>query len=74
MLACLMTSSAVQAHHASAPHYDRNNSVFIQDAVITEFKMVNPHSFVYFDAMGEDNKMANWRCELRPAVVLKRNG
>ncbi len=64
----------VSAHHAVAPHYDTGMDLLIEDAVISEFRMVNPHSFLYFDAPGDDNEMSSWRCELRPAAVLRRNG
>ena len=64
----------VSAHHAVAPHYDTGLDLLIEDAVISEFRMVNPQSFLYFDAPGDDNEMSSWRCELRPAAVLRRNG
>ena len=70
----LLVPLHLSAHHASAPHYDHSKDVLIENAVITEFKMVNPHSFIYFDAPGNDNEVSNWRCELRPAAVLQRMG
>lgn len=73
-LLVICSINSVFAHHASAPHYDGNTEVLIKDAVITEFKMVNPHSFIYFDAPGMDGEIANWRCESRPASVLRRLG
>jgi len=74
VLTCLMASSALQAHHASAPHFFRDQVIVIEGAVITELKLVNPHSYIYFHALGDDNQMANWRCGLRPAVALRRQG
>jgi hypothetical protein len=70
----LFASLNVSAHHAAAPHYDHSRDVLIENAMISEFKMVNPHSFIYFDAPGAGNEIANWRCELRPAAVLLRMG
>ena len=68
------SAGAAFAHHAVAPHFDTGRDLFIENAVITELRIVNPHSYLYFDAPGNDNEMANWRCELRPAVVLRRRG
>lgn len=79
LLACvgfvsIAFTGVASAHHAAAPHYDLNKHLVIEGAVISELKMVNPHSFLYFDVPGENGEMTNWRCGLRPAVALIRQG
>jgi hypothetical protein len=35
---------------------------------------VNPHSYLYFDAVGADGAALKMRCEMRAATVLRRSG
>ena len=62
-----------QAHHSSAPHFDRDSEIIL-DAVVTEFRFVNPHSYVYFDVMDDAGEAVAWRCELAAANLARRNG
>jgi hypothetical protein len=73
-LSLLVHAHIVSAHHASGPHYFMDQSVTIEDAVISELKMVNPHSYIYFEALGDDDEMSGWRCSLRPATALLKQG
>ncbi len=61
------------AHHGVAPHYDDSKQVTI-DGTVTEFKFINPHSFVLVQAADETGKAAIWSCELASRSVLERNG
>jgi hypothetical protein len=61
------------AHHGVAPHYDDSKQVTI-DGTVSEFKFINPHSFVYLRAAGPDGKEAVWHCEMASRSVLARNG
>ena len=62
-----------QAHHSSGPHYDRESEIVL-DAVVTEFRFVNPHSYVYFDVIDDAGNPVAWRCELAAANLARRNG
>ena len=62
-----------QAHHSSAPHFDRDTEIVL-DAVVTEFRFVNPHSYVYFDVVNDAGETVAWRCELSAANLARRNG
>jgi hypothetical protein len=42
--------------------------------VITMFKLVNPHAYLYFDVTGADGKVTNWNCEMTTGSVLRRSG
>lgn len=68
----LATSPAV-AHHSSAPHFDRNSPVVIE-GVVTEFKLVNPHAYLYLDVTDTDGNVENWNCEMGGASTLRRHG
>lgn len=74
LTALLFAPVASLAHHASAPHFHVDQDIVIENAVISELKMVNPHSYLYFNVAGEENEMVTWRCGLRPASALLRQG
>ena len=61
------------AHHSSAPHFDRDSEIVLE-AVVTEFRFVNPHSYVYFDVVNDAGETVAWRCELSAANLARRNG
>ena len=64
--------SPVWAHHGVA-NFDLNKEITITGTV-TRLDLVNPHSWLYLDAAGDDGRVAPWRCELRGATVLRRSG
>ena len=41
---------------------------------LTRLDFVNPHSYVYFDVVGNDSKVIAMKCEMRSATVLRRSG
>ena len=65
--------SPVNAHHSSAPHFDRDTMIEL-DGVVTEVRFVNPHAYVYFNVKGEGAESVLWRCELSAATALQRRG
>jgi len=71
-LVTVATSPAI-AHHSSAPHFDRNSPVVIE-GVVTEFKLVNPHAYLYLDVTDADGTVENWNCEMGGASTLRRHG
>ncbi len=73
-LICLLGASLqALAHHSSNPHYDPNKPIALE-GVVTDFKFVNPHAYLYFDVTSADGTVANWNCEMSAASQLKRNG
>ena len=44
------------------------------EGTLTGLDFVNPHSYVYFDAVGADGEVLPMRCEMRAATVLRRSG
>lgn len=59
-----LASTAAFAHHGSNGQFNRDIKVEVT-GVITNVRMVNPHSWVYFDVIGEAGETQEWRCELR---------
>lgn len=73
MLCLVSWASSVSAHHSSSPHFDSEKPVSIS-GVVTEFKLVNPHAYLYVDVADKNGVVTNWNCEMNAASSLKRNG
>ncbi len=67
----LLIPLSLLAHHGEAPHYDASKELVVE-GLLTDFQLVNPHSYVYFDVRGDDGEAQNWRCEL--GTNLRRFG
>jgi hypothetical protein len=61
------------AHHGWATHYDGNAYVTIT-GVVTKFEFVNPHAFVYLDAVNEAGATEHRWCEMQSRTQLERRG
>ncbi|MDB4511869.1 DUF6152 family protein [Arenicella sp.] len=66
-------ATASMAHHGSNGQFDTTKEIQVS-GVVTDIKLVNPHSYVYFDVTNEDGSVDPWRCELRGGSLLKRTG
>ena len=64
--------NAAYAHHG-AGRYDPRQKVEFQGK-LTRVDFVNPHTYVYFDVVGNDGKVIAMKCETRGATVLRRSG
>jgi len=62
-----------QAHHAFAAAFDANALVTVQ-GVITEVKLVNPHSWFMLDATDEKGVVTHWEFEGQTPTGLMTNG
>lgn len=58
------------AHHGTAA-YDTSKTVTVEGTV-TEFKFVNPHVQVYWEAKGAEGKVEQWRGEITSPNLLAR--
>jgi hypothetical protein len=72
MLATLL-SVPVVAHHASAPHFDNSKPISIE-GVVTKFRLVNPHAYLYLEVTDADGNVVEWNCEMQAASMLRRHG
>ena len=60
------------AHHGAGLYEPRKNVEL--EGKLTRLAFVNPHSYVYFDVIGNDSKVIAMKCEMRSATVLRRSG
>ena len=60
------------AHHGFG-RFNPGENIEVQ-GTLTGLDFVNPHSYVYFDAVTEDGETIPMRCEMRAATVLRRSG
>ena len=70
---CILFGYSALAHHSSAPHFDANTPVQFE-GVVTAFKFVNPHAWLYVDVTNSDGTVENWNCEMGAATGLRRSG
>jgi hypothetical protein len=71
-LAALAAAAPALAHHGFGRF---NNSEMMEaEGTLTGIDFVNPHSYMYFDAMQADGTVQPMRCEMRAATVLRRSG
>lgn len=69
----VLVTTTSHAHHSSAPHFDRNKPIEIS-GVVTRFRFVNPHAYLYLDVTDADGKVSSWNCEMAAASSLRRSG
>src|SRR5690606_33483283 len=67
-----LLAGPVEAHHGIA-NFNLNVDIEIR-GTIRDIAFVNPHSWIYVDVPGTDGSVAEWKCELRAASVLRRSG
>ena len=65
-------AAPASAHHGFG-RFDPTKEVTIE-GTLTGIDFVNPHAYLYFDAMAADGKVQPMRCEMRAATVLRRSG
>ena len=65
--------SVASAHHGFGAHFDTQQYVAIE-GVVSRFEFVNPHSYVYFQAIDDAGDTADRWCELNARTQLHRKG
>ncbi|MGH8208787.1 MAG: DUF6152 family protein [Steroidobacteraceae bacterium] len=61
------------AHHSGATRYQTGKSMTLA-GVVTEFKLINPHTLIYLQAKDVAGKPEAWVAEGEAAAVLRRRG
>ena len=77
LLAAVILAAAgpvASAHHAINGNFDLGRDVFLAEAVLTEFKFVNPHVYLYLEVTDDRGAVTDWRCEMAAASRLRRRG
>jgi hypothetical protein len=77
VLVAVLLTAPVLAERAYAHHgaglYDVRKNVELEGK-LTRVDFVNPHTYIYFDVVGNDGKVLAMKCETRGATVLRRSG
>jgi hypothetical protein len=71
-LTAIAFAAPASAHHGFG-RFDPARDIEIE-GTLTGVDFVNPHAYLYFDAVGSDGTVAAMRCEMRAATVLRRSG
>jgi hypothetical protein len=71
-LAAIVLAAPAAAHHGFG-RFDPSRDIELE-GTITGIDFVNPHAYLYFDAVAADGKVTAMRCEMRAATVLRRSG
>ena len=74
-LALVLSTAVVQAHHAFAAQYDRDQPIEITGTV-TKVEWLNPHARFYMEAPDPDldGEVVAWNWELASPNALMRQG
>ena len=73
LVAALLATASVRAHHNSAPIYDFSKSVTISGTV-NEFRFLNPHARIELDVADSTGATREWLAEGANIIALKLNG
>jgi len=74
LLGLALLAASLFAHHGSAVSYDLAQKVTVR-GTITEFKYINPHPAIFWDAKDDQGNVIHWTGEIAPNVAqLQQNG
>lgn len=69
----LLTSATAWAHHAFAAEFDVNKPLKLKGTV-TQWEVVNPHSWIHLDVKNPDGTTTQWMVEGGSPNALFRKG
>jgi hypothetical protein len=68
----LFTPVRISAHHAFAAEYDEKRYVTVS-GMVTRFKWINPHAWLYVEGKDKDGKTTSWSFEMgSPGGLVSR--
>jgi hypothetical protein len=69
----LLAAAPVWAHHAFSAEFDSSKPLKLRGTV-TQWELVNPHSWIHMDVKNQDGTVANWMIEVGSPNSLFRLG
>ena len=72
LLATALATWVVNAHHSAAAAFTAN--IIEIEGTVTEFNFTNPHIDVFFDSIGENGEVTQWRASGSAANLMRRRG
>jgi hypothetical protein len=69
----VVSTAVLGAHHAFSPVYDNKQTVTVS-GVVTQFRFVNPHAFLYLDVVDDKGKSSKWTVEFAGRLNLSEIG
>lgn len=69
----VLAAVAVEAHHAFATEFDADRPVALRGKV-TKVELINPHSWIHIEVVGEDGTATAWMIEGGSPNALVRRG
>ena len=63
----------LSAHHGTRASYDVDKRMTVK-GVVTEWRMINPHTQLFFDVTDENGKVVHWSGEMSSVFQLSKAG
>lgn len=70
---CVLAAAAARAHHAFATEFDVESPVALEGKV-TKVELINPHSWIHIEVVGDDGEATVWMIEGGSPNALVRRG
>ncbi|MDE0003979.1 MAG: DUF6152 family protein [Rhodospirillaceae bacterium] len=72
-LLLIASAGTTLAHHGVDAHFDTSKDIQFE-AVVTDIRVINPHSYIYFSQLNDAGELVEGRCELFERRFLVRHG
>lgn len=72
-LLLIASTGTALAHHGVDAHFDTSTDIRFE-AVVTDIRVINPHSYIYFSKLNDAGELVEGRCELFERRFLVRHG
>ena len=72
-LLLIASTGTALAHHGVDAHFDTSTEIQFE-AVVTDIRVINPHSYIYFSQLNDAGELVEGRCELFERRFLVRHG